>query len=109
MDSKTKRENISKSALIGLRKFCTSYSLRKSDEMLCRSLATLISGNYNTLSNLTKIPLLNYFEALEELLPVLYELQEYLNKPEVQEENGGIYRDKVSAKDMYASFKRHPE
>lgn len=109
MGSKSKGEKISDSALCSLRKFCTSYSLRKSDELLCRSLATLISGNYAALSNLAKEHLLNYFEAWEELLPAMYELQEHLNRPEPEEVNEEIYSDKVSAKDMYASFKRHPE
>lgn len=109
MDSKTKGENISESVLRGLRKFCTSYTLKKSDELLSRSLVTLIGGNYTALSNLSKENLLNYFEALEEILPVLYELQEHLNQTEILEEKEGIYQDQVSSKDLFASFKRHPE
>lgn len=42
-------------------------------------------------------------------MPALYELQENLDKPEVQKQDDGTYEDEVSAKDMYASFKRHPE
>lgn len=109
MGSKTNEENISKSALQGLRKFCTSYTLKKSDELLSRSLVTLIGGNYAALNNLSKENLLNYFEALEEILPVLYELQENLSQPEIQEDKEEVYNARVSAKDLYASFKRHPE
>ncbi|MDP2335120.1 MAG: hypothetical protein Q8N05_01475 [Bacteroidota bacterium] len=109
MDSKTKRENTKEAALRKLGNFCSSYTLRKSDELLCRSLTALIGSNYAGLSNFTKERLLDYFEALEEVLPALYELQKPLEKPETQEENERIYRDEVSAKDMYASFKRHPE
>lgn len=89
--------------------FCSTYTLLKSDELLCRSLTALIGGNYAGLSNFTKERLMDYFEALEEVLPALYELQEHLNKPEEPEEDEGTYRDEVSAKHIYASFKRHPE
>lgn len=109
MDSKTKRENISESALRSLRNFCASYTLRKSDELLCRSLTTLIGGNYAVMSNLTKKHLLDYFEALEEVLPALYELQEKLKHVQNHEGVEDIYQDQVSSKDLFASFKRHPE
>lgn len=96
-------------AIRSLRNFCTSYTFRKSDELLCRSLTALIGGNYTGLSNFTKEQLMDYFEALEEVLPALYELQEHLNKPVEPEEDEETYRDEVSAKHIYASFKRHPE
>lgn len=109
MDSKTKREKTNETAMRSLRNFCTSYTLRKSDELLCRSLTTLIGGNYPVLSNLTKKHLLDYFEALEEVLPALYELQEKLKHVQNQEGVEDIYQDQVSTKDLFASFKRHPE
>ncbi len=109
MASKNKKDEIKESAIRSLRNFCTSYSLRKSDELLCRSLTTLISGNYSALSNLTKIHLLDYFEALEEVLPALYVLQEKLKNVQLQEDMADIYPDHVSSKDLFASLKRHPE
>lgn len=109
MDSKTKREKTKETAMRSLRNFCTSYTLRKSDELLCRSLTTLISGNYASLSNITKKHLLDYFEALEEVLPALYELQEKLKHVQNQEGMEDTYQDQVSTKDLFASFKRHPE
>ncbi len=96
-------------ALRSIQHFCSTYTLLKSDELLCRSLTALIGGNYAGLSNFTKERLMDYFEALEELLPALYELQEHLSKPVEPEEDEGTYRDEVSAKHIYASFKRHPE
>ena len=85
MDSKTTRENTKEAAIRKLGNFCSSYTLRKSDELLSHSLTTLIAGNYASLSNLSKEHLLDYFEALEEVLPVLYELQKLLEKPRGQE------------------------
>ena len=109
MDSKATRENTKEATLRKLGNFCSSYTLLKSDELLCRSLTALIGGNYAGLSNFSKERLLDYFEALEEVLPALYELQEHLEKPMEQEEDEGTFRDEVSAKHIYASFKRHPE
>jgi len=106
---KPKEKKLMKTAMRSLRNFCTSYTLRKSDELLCRSLTTLISGNYASLSNITKKHLLDYFEALEEVLPALYELQEKLKHVQNQEGKEDIYQDQVSTNDLFASFKRHPE
>lgn len=53
--------------------------------------------------------LFEYLMALEKLLSALYEFQEHLGMPELQIGDESMYRDEVSAKDLYASFKRHPE
>lgn len=82
MDSKSKRENTREFAIRRLRNFCVSYSLNKSDELLSNVQGTVIEGNYAYLSELSKEQLLDYLEALEEVLPALYELQEHFNRPE---------------------------
>ena len=89
--------------------FFSTYTLLKSDELLCRSLTVMIGGNYAGLSNFSKERLLDYFEALEEVLPALYELQEKLTGPQNQEGEENTFPDKVSENHIYASFKRHPE
>lgn len=109
MDSKTKRENTTETAIRSLHYFCTAYSFCSSNIQLNRALSTIIRGTYTDMNYSDRVYLFDYFLALEELLPALYELQEHLNKPETQEGNEGIYKDEVSSKDMYASFKRHPE
>lgn len=96
-------------ALRKLGNFCSAYTLRKSDELLCRSLTAMIGGNYAGLSNFSKERLLDYFEALEELLPALYELQEWQAGPQNQDGEENTFPDKVSENHIYASFKRHPE
>lgn len=89
-------------ALRSLQYFCVAYNFCFSNIQPNFALSTIISGNYTGISYSEKIKLFGYFMALKELLPALYELQEHLDKE-------GTYRDEVSAKDMYASFKRHPE
>jgi len=107
MSAKTNQKpQIPATELRKLGDFCATYTFIESDELLCRSVATLIGRNYDKLSNFSKERLLNFFEALEEVLPALYELQEHLNKPIGDE---GMYRDEVSAKQIYAACKRHPE
>ncbi|MDP3467553.1 MAG: hypothetical protein Q8S11_04430 [Daejeonella sp.] len=89
--------------------FCHNYTLKETDELLCCMLAVLIGENYSTLSNLAKKRLLDYFEALEEVLPALYELQEKLKHVQNQDGKEDTYQDQVSTNDLFASFKRHPE
>ncbi len=109
MDSKPKREDTNVTAMRSLHYFCTAYSFCSSNIQINRALNTIIRGSYTDMNYSDRVYLFDYFLALEDLLPALYELQEHLNRPETDEENEGIYKDEVSAKDMYASFKRHPE
>lgn len=109
MDSKPKRENTNETAIRSLHYFCTAYSFCSSNVQLNRALSTVICGSYTDMNYSDRACLFDYLLALEDLLPALYELQEHLNRTETDEENAGIYKDEVSAKDMYASFKRHPE
>ena len=98
-----------KAAFQNLRNFCSSYNLMEADEMLCRVFTVMLGGNYSKQSMHSKEHLLDYFEALEEVLPALYELQEKLKHVQNQEGKEDIYQDQVSTKDLFASFKRHPE
>lgn len=93
-------------ALRSLKYFCAVYSFCSGNVQLNRALSTIISGNYSGMTYSEKAELFDYFMALEDLMPALYELLDHLDKPIGDEET---YRDEVSAKDMYASFKRHPE
>lgn len=93
---------IPETALRSLKYFCAVYSFCSGNVQLNRALSTIISGNYSGLTYSEKAEMFDYFMALEDLMPALYELLEHLDKE-------GTYRDEVSAKDMYASFKRHPE
>ena len=95
-----------KTALRSLQHFCAAYSFCSGNVQLNRALSTIINGNYSGLTYSEKAELFDYFMALEDLMPALYELLEHLDKPIGDE---ATYRDEVSAKDMYASFKRHPE
>ena len=106
MDNKSIKESNRKSAIRRLHYFCTANTFCASNVQLNRALSTLIQGNYNDMSYLERACLFDYFMALEDLMPALYELLEHLDKPIGDE---GTYRDEVSAKDMFASFKRHPE
>lgn len=110
MSAKTNQKpQIPATELRKLGDFCATYTFIESDELLCRSVATLIGRNYDKLSNFSKERLLNFFEALEEVLPALYEIHEKLKQVQNQKEKEGIYQDLVSSKDLFASFKRHPE
>lgn len=92
-----------------LHSFCSSYNILEAEELLCRVFIAMLEGNYSLQSMHSRERLLVYFEALEDVLPVLYELQEQLNGAEKQEGEEDFYTDQVSAKDLFASFKRHPE
>lgn len=98
-----------KTALSSLHYFCAVYNFCSANVQLNRALNTLLCGNYSGMTYSERAELFDYFMALEDLMPALYELQENLNKPEAQEGEDNTYEDEVSAKDMYASFKRHPE
>lgn len=92
-----------------LRNFCSTYNLTQADEMLCRVFTVLLGGNYSKQSNGSRQKLLDYFEALEEVLPAIFELHDTLQKTENQEGEEDIYQAEVSSQNIYASFKRHPE
>lgn len=94
----------SETAISTLQHFFTAYSFRSSNIQLNRALSTIVRGNYSGMTDVEKAELFDYFMALEELLPALYELKERLDKPEES-----TYRDEVSAKQIYAACKRHPE
>ena len=96
-------------AFQNLRNFCSSYNFMEADEMLSRVFTVMLGGSYSNQSNYSRKRLLEYFEALEEVLPAIYELQEKLKQVENQEGEEDIYQDQVSSKDIFASFKRHPE
>lgn len=95
--------------LHSIQNFCAVYSFCSGNVQLNRALNSLLCGNYSGMTYSERAELFDYFRALEDLMPALYELQENLDKPEVQKQDDGTYEDEVSAKDMYASFKRHPE
>lgn len=67
-------------ALQKLSNFCCSYSLRENDELFGPLLTASISGNYARLtnSNSSKERLLNYFESVEKVLLVVFDLKEGL-------------------------------
>ncbi len=97
------------SAAKKLRNFCACYNLRESDELLTRTFLILLAGNYSKQTIYTMERVLDYFDALESLLPTLYELCEELKEEENKKGEADIYPVHVSAKDLFASFKRHPE
>ena len=79
MDSKTNGQNTGTFAIRRLRNFCTSYNLKKSEDLLADIESSLISGNYASLNDINKDDLRDYLEALEEVLPALYELQKHFD------------------------------
>ena len=96
-------------ALQNLRNFCSSYNFMEADEMLCRVFTVMLGGSYSKQSMHSRKRLLEYFEALEEVLPAIYELQEKLKQVQNQEGEEDTYQDQVLSKVLFASFKRHPE
>lgn len=97
------------SALQKLRNFCAYYNLRESDELLTRTFLILLAGNYSKQTIHTMERVLDYFDALESLLPALYELRDGLKDPGNEEGEEDTFQNRVLAKDLFASFKRHPE
>ncbi|MHB1177387.1 MAG: hypothetical protein ACYCZO_03560 [Daejeonella sp.] len=87
---------------------CLVYAYAKSQELL-HYLTVLIGGSYATLSNRIRKFLLHYFEALETVVPVIYELPQDMHTTHNLAGEEHTYRDKVSSQDIFASFKRHPE
>lgn len=55
--------------------FCKSYSLRESQELFCRATITLARGDFQKIHDRKKAMILDYFEALQDLLPAIYELR----------------------------------
>ena len=102
--SQTSESNLSK-----LGNFCSSYNFMEADEMLSRVFTIMLGGCYSKQSMHNRKRLLDYFEALEEVLPAIYDLQEKLKQVQNQEGEEDTYQDQVSSKDLFASFKRHPE
>lgn len=99
--------NLHEAALRSLRNFCTS--LKQSDELHCLSLTALISGEFSKMSPESREQILDYFEALEDLLPALYELDQSLNNTGNQAGVEDAYKSGASSNHLYASCKRHPE
>lgn len=92
-----------------LHTFCATYPLPECHKLLCRFFRHIAAGNYESQSRISKKHLMDYFLALERVMPALYELDEELRIPEKEEGEQSTYRDEVSANHIYASFKRHPE
>lgn len=107
MDSKTIKETNKETVIRSLQYFCSAYSFCSSNIQLNRALSTVIRGSYTSMNYSDRVNLFDYFLALEELLPALYELHECLN--DLKEQAGDDYSDEVSAKQIYAACKRHPE
>ncbi len=103
------RQSKQEAAFQNLRNFCSSYNFMEADEMLSRVFTVMLGGCYSKQSMHNRKRLLDYFEALEEVLPAIYELQEQLAGPQNQEGEENTFPDKVSENHIYASFKRHPE
>lgn len=89
--------------------FCSSYNFMEADEMLSRVFTVMLGGCYSKQSMHSRKRLLDYFEALEEVMPAIYDLQEKLKQVQNQEGEENTFPDKVSENHIYASFKRHPE
>lgn len=92
-----------------LHTFCATYSLPECHQLLCNFFRLMASGNYESQSKLSKKQLMDYFLALERMIPALYELEEKLRVLQKEEGEQGTYRDEVSANQIYAACKRHPE
>jgi len=66
---------------IALRKianFCDSYKSEDINELCSTLMAALIGQKYSDYSSRTKERLLDYFEAMEEVLPALHDLHNHL-------------------------------
>ena len=99
--------NLHEAALRSLRNFCTS--LKQSDELHCLSFTALISGEFSKMKSESRVQILDYFEAIEELLPALYQLNQSLNNTGNQAGVKDAYHSAASSNHLYASCKRHPE
>lgn len=90
-----------------LNNFCSSYNHSDTDALLKRLLSALIGGNYHQMNSFSKERLLNYFEAIEEVIPHLYELNSHFKSltsigDELTDENNVVYRR------LFATLKRPP-
>lgn len=68
--------------------FCSIYSQRESDELLSWVLVTVIGGNYAEQSDSNKRRILDFMEALEELLPEVYKLNEQQGNEDDEKRDG---------------------
>ncbi len=66
------------SSLRKIENFCCSYDPEETDDMLCKLLSALREDNFLGLDQVDKENLLDYIEALEELLPAVDEINKYL-------------------------------
>ncbi len=101
------REELNKSALYKLANFCSVHSLLKRDEELRDSFENFLAGNHKCLENTVREDPVPDFEAIVEILPVLYELGDQLIAGGHHEVNEISQAD--SSNRLYASLKRHPE
>lgn len=107
MSTRSNKANL-EAAPSKLHAFCSAHSLLKSHEELCGSFESFFVGNHASISNAEKKRLLSDFEAIEEILPVLYELGKQLVAESGQHEVGEVSQSDFSNR-LYASLKRHPE
>ena len=65
-------------ALRKLANFCNSYKPDEIDDLSSDLLMALVGQNYSNYTNRTKERLLDYFEAVEEVLPALFDLHDHI-------------------------------
>lgn len=65
-------------ALRKLANFCNSYKPDEIDDLNSDLLIALVGQNYSNYTNRTKERLLDFFEAVEEVLPALFDLHDHI-------------------------------
>ncbi|MGV3685777.1 MAG: hypothetical protein ACO1NS_09140 [Daejeonella sp.] len=88
--------------------FCSGAPLFKGDEDLRDSFESFFVNDYQFLENVPGEEFLGDFEAIEDILPVLYELGKQLVAEGGQHEAREVLLSDSSNR-LYASLKRHPE
>jgi hypothetical protein len=104
-EQRDKRDYLIRQRMSSLRKmenFCHSYDSGEADEMLSRLLAVLRAGSFLNLDQADKESMLDYIEALEELLPAVDEVNRFLT---TLIRSGESYQDRLQGRRFVASLK----
>lgn len=92
-------------ALRKLANFCNSYKKEEIEDLSSSLLIALIGQNYSNYTNPTKERLLDYFEAMEEVLPALYELHDHIRSLSQADMNQLTYEQETAYRSFFSSLK----
>ncbi len=92
-------------ALRKLANFCNTYKPADIDNLSSRLFGAVVGQNYSKYPNRTKARILDYFEAMEEVLPALYDLHDHLLKLSKYAGEQATYEQQIAYRRLIASLK----